>query len=61
MKLTKRIKRKFKMLELKENKSTKKIETAKIKEVEQHVNAIETRMEEIRDLKGKIEYLSFFI
>lgn len=49
------------MLELKENKSTKKIETAKIKEVEQHVNAIETRMEEIRDLKGKIEYLSFFI
>ena len=61
MKLTKRIKRKVKMLELKENKSTKKIETAKIKEVEQHVNAIETRMEEIRDLKGKIEYLSFFI
>ena len=49
------------MFELKENKSTKKIETAKIKEVEQHVNAIETRMEEIRDLKGKIEYLSFFI
>ena len=35
------------------------MERTKIKEVEQHFNEIETRMEEIQNLKGKIECLYF--
>ena len=41
------------MVDLKENESTRKIERGKIKELEKHVNEIETWVEEIQDLKKK--------
>ena len=48
---------KFKMLDLKENESARIIERGKIKDIEKYVNEIETRVEEIQDLKGKMQEL----
>ena len=56
-KLMKKIETKFKMLDIKEKESTRIIERGKIKEIEKHANEIETRVEEIQDLKGKVQEL----
>ena len=45
------------MLDIKENGSTRRAERGKIKEIEKHVDEIETWVEEIRDLKGKMQEL----
>ena len=42
------------MLDIKEKESTRIIERGKIKELERHANEIETRVEEIQDLKEKV-------
>ena len=45
------------MLNIKEKESTRIIEKGKIKELERHANEKETRVEEIQDLKGKVQEL----
>ena len=55
--LRKKIETKFKMLDIKEKESTRIIEKGKIKELERHGNEKETRVEEIQDLKGKVQEL----
>ena len=55
--LRKKIETKFKMLDIKEEESTRTIERGKIKELERHANEIETQVEEIQDLKGKVKQL----
>ena len=55
--LRKKIERKFKMLDIREQESTRIIERGKVKELERHANEIETRVEEIQDLKGKVQEL----
>ena len=42
------------MFGIKEKESKRIIERGKIKELERHVTEIETRVEEIQDLKGKV-------
>ena len=56
-KLRKEIETKFKMLDIKEKESTRIIHRRKIKELERHANESETRVEEIQDLKGKVQEL----
>ena len=56
-KLRKEIETKFKMLDIKEKESTRIIHRRKIKESERHANESETRVEEIQDLKGKVQEL----
>ena len=43
------------MLGIKEGESIRTIERGKIKELERHANEIETQVEEIQDLKGKVQ------
>ena len=50
-KLRKNIETKFKMLDIKAEKSTRIIQRGKIKELESHANEIENRIEEILDFK----------
>ena len=50
-KLRKNIETKFKMLDIKVEKSTRIIKRGKIKELESHANEIENRIEEILDFK----------
>ena len=52
--LRKKIEIKFKVFGIKEKESKRIIERGKIKELERHVTEIETRVEEIQDLKGKV-------
>ena len=56
-KLRKKIEAKFKMLDIKEKESTRIIERRKIEELERHANEVETWVEEIQDLKGKVQEL----
>ena len=56
-KLRKEIETKFKMLDIKEKESTRIIQRRKIKESERHANESETRVEEIQELKGKVQEL----
>ena len=56
-KLGKEIETKFKMLDIKEKESTRIIQRRKIKESERHANESETRVEEIQELKGKVQEL----
>ena len=56
-KVMKKIETKFKMLDIKEKESARIIERGKIKELQKHANEIETRVEEIQDLKGKVQEL----
>ena len=56
-KLRKEIETKFKMLDIKETESTRIIRRRKIKESERHANESETRVEEIQELKGKVQEL----
>ena len=56
-KLRKEIETKFKMLDIKETESTRIIQRRKIKESERHANESETRVEEIQELKGKVQEL----
>ena len=56
-KLRKEIETKFKMLDIKEKESTRIIQRRKIKESERHANESETRVEEIPELKGKVQEL----
>ena len=56
-KLRKEIETKFKMLAIKEKESTRIIQRRKIKESERHANESETRVEEIQELKGKVQEL----
>ena len=56
-KLRKEIETKFKMLGIKEKESTRIIQRRKSKESERHANESETRLEEIQDLKGKVQEL----
>ena len=56
-KLRKEIETKFKMLDIKEKESTRLIQRRKIKESERHANESETRVEEIQELKGKVQEL----
>ena len=55
--LTKKIETKFKKLDIKEKESTRIIERGKTKELERCANETETRVEEIQDLKGKVQEL----
>ena len=45
------------MLDIKKKENARIIERGKIKELEKHVIEIETRVEEIQDLKGKVREL----
>ena len=45
------------MLDIKEKESTRIIQRRKIKESERHANESETRVEEIQELKGKVQEL----
>ena len=56
-KLRKETETKFKMLDIKEKESTRIIQRRKIKESERHANESETRVEEIQELKGKVQEL----
>ena len=56
-KLRKEIETKFKLLDIKEKESTRIIQRRKIKESERHANESETRVEEIQELKGKVQEL----
>ena len=56
-KLRKEIETKFKMLDIKEKECTRIIQRRKIKESERHANESETRVEEIQELKGKVQEL----
>ena len=56
-KLRKEIETKFKMLDIKETESTRIIQRRKIKESERYANESETRVEEIQELKGKVQEL----
>ena len=56
-KLRKEIETKFKMLDIKEKESTRIIQRRKNKESERHANESETRVEEIQELKGKVQEL----
>ena len=56
-KLRKKIETKFKMLDIKEKESARMLKRGMIKELEKHANEIETRVEEIQDLKGKVQEL----
>ena len=56
-KLRKEIETKFKILDIKEKESTRIIQRRKIKESERHANESETRVEEIQELKGKVQEL----
>ena len=56
-KLRKEIETKFKMLDIKETESTRITQRRKIKESERHANESETRVEEIQELKGKVQEL----
>ena len=56
-KLRKEIETKFKMLDIKEKESTRIIQRRKIKESERHANESETRVDEIQELKGKVQEL----
>lgn len=53
----KKIEIKFKVLDLKENESTRIIERGKIIDTEKHVIEIETCLNKIQHLKGKIQEL----
>ena len=55
--LRKKIETKCKMLGIKEGESIRTIERGKIKELERHANETETQVEEIQDLKGKVQQL----
>ena len=56
-KLRKKIETKFKMFDIKEKESARILKRGKIKELEKHANEVETRVEEIQDLKGKVQEL----
>ena len=56
-KLTKKIETKFKMLDIKEKESATTIKRGKIRELEKPANKLETLVEDIQDLKGKVQEL----
>ena len=50
-----KIETKFRLLALAENESTRVLERNKTKEIEKHIKIIESRLDEIRDLKTAVQ------